>query len=193
MKISSQCVLTCAASLLTLANLHAGETYTFDQSTSTIAFEVRHMLGTAKGQFHKFSGTIELNREEPERSSVSAKIAVASIDTGIQKRDAHLRSGDFFNVAKFPEITFKSRSVKRMGQRAGDVSGDLTMHGVTRPIVLHVELLDDPAGEHSRWKVTTAPLKRRDFGLLFGGTTEAVSGIGQDVNVRIEIEAGRGQ
>jgi polyisoprenoid-binding protein YceI len=173
------------------APLLAGETYKFDQTHSTIGFQVHHLLGTAQGQFHRFSGTIDLDRDRPENSSVTARIQVASIDTGIQKRDNHLRSPDFFNVLKFPEITFESRSVKRTGEKAGDVTGDFTMHGVQRPIVLHVELLGDPSAEHSRWKVTTAPLKRREFGLVFGGTAEAVSGIGQDVSINIQVEASR--
>jgi polyisoprenoid-binding protein YceI len=175
--------------LLALCRSVAGETYTFDQDRSKIGFEVHHLVGTAKGQFHRFSGTLDLNRDHPEQSNVITKIDVASIDTGIEKRDNHLRSADFFDVAKFPQITFKSRSVKRTGDQVGDVIGDFTMHGVTRPITLHVQLLNGPAGERSRWRVTTAPLKRRDFNLLFGGTAEAVSGIGQDVSVSIEIEA----
>src|SRR5205807_8408497 len=133
----------------------------------------------------------DLDRDSPERSSVSARIEVVSIDTGIQKRDNHLRSAEFFNTAKFPVITFKSRLVKRTGERSGDVSGDFTMHGVTEPIVLHVQFLDGTPGERSHWKVTTAPLNRRDFNLMFGSTTEAISGIGRDVAVNIEIEASR--
>ena len=180
----------CAGILLSAGNARAGETYTFDETRSRIGFEVHHLVGMARGQFHRFSGTIDFDRAQPEQSTVSARIDVDSIDTGIAKRDTHLRSADFFNVAKFPQITFKSRSVRRTSDQAGDMSGDFTMHGITRPIVLHVQLLDG-AEKRTRWKVTTAPLKRRDFGLLFGGTAEAVSGIGQDVAVNIEIEANR--
>src|SRR4029077_10482298 len=167
------------------------EHYTFDQTASKISFEVRHLLGTARGQFHRFSGTIDLDRNAPEQSSVSARIEVASIDTGIEKRDEHLKSGEFFDVSKYPAITFKSRSVKRTGDTAGDITGDFTMHGVTRTIVLHVELPNGPSGERTRWKVTTPPLKRRDFNLMFGSTAEAVSGISQEVAVNIQIEATR--
>ena len=183
-----------ALSVVILAGIapgHAADRYTFDQDGSNIRFEVRHLLGKARGQFHRFSGTIDLDRDAPERSSVSARIEVASIDTGIAKRDDHLRSADFFDVSKYPAITFKSQSVKRSGDRAGDVTGELAMHGVTRTIVLHVELVNSPTNERTRWKVTTAPLKRSEFGLLFGGTAEAVSGIGPDVAVNIEVEARR--
>ena len=188
MKRLKRIILSCSAVFFVTATANAGETYTFNQDGSTIAFQVRHLLGTAKGQFHRFSGTIDLNRDQPERSSVSARIDAASIDTGIRKRDAHLRSAEFFNVAKFPEITFKSGAVKQTGEQSGDVTGDLTMHGITRPIVLHVQLLGGGFGQRSRWKVTTTAL-RREFGLVFSGPTETVSGIGQDVSVQIEIEA----
>jgi polyisoprenoid-binding protein YceI len=173
----------------------ADETFKFDASHSTIGFRVHQFLGTANGKFTRFSGEIDLDRQHPERSSVSAKIQVASIDTGIKKRDDHLRSLEFFNVAKFPEITFKSRGVKQTGPQSGNIIGDLTMHGVTRPITLHVKLatpLTSPATvalEQTRWDVTTEPLKRRDFGLLFSSAAETVSGISQDVAIKIEIEA----
>ena len=146
------------------------------------------MLGTAKGKFSKFNGTIEVDREHPEQSSVTVSIGAASIDTGIAKRDDHLR-GELFNVAKYPEITFKSRRVKQTGANAGEITGDLTMHGVTRAIVLNVQFL--AAAEGTRWRVTTAPLKRSEFGLVFSKSAETVSMISDDVTVEIEIEAQR--
>jgi polyisoprenoid-binding protein YceI len=191
MKVLRCWILGFAGALIALADVRGGDIYTFDQTGSTISFQVHHLLGIAKGEFHRFSGTIDLNRDDPERSNVSARIDVASIDSGIPKRDNHLRSADFFDVAKYPEITFQSRSVKRTSERAGDVSGEFRMHGVKRPIVLHVQLIESRSNDRTRWKVTTAPLKRRDFGLLFGGTAEAVSGIGQDVSVNIEVESRR--
>jgi polyisoprenoid-binding protein YceI len=168
----------------------ANESFKFDASRSTIGFRVHQFLGTTNGKFTQFSGSIDLDRERPEHSSVSARIQVRSIDTGIKKRDDHLRSREFFNVANYPEIVFKSRSVKQTGSQSGDIMGDLTMHGVTTPVTLHVKLvtaLTDQA--RTRWEVTTEPLKRRDFGLMFGSATEAVSGISQEVAIRIEIEA----
>jgi polyisoprenoid-binding protein YceI len=178
-----------------IPNAVANETFKFDVSHSTIGFRVRQFLGTTTGKFSRFSGNIDIDRAHPEHSSVLAKIQVSSIDTGIKKRDDHLRSAEFFNVTKYPEITFKSRSVKQTGPQSGDILGDLTMHGVTKPITLHVKLLspmrDEASMQRSRWEVTTDPLKRRDFGLMFGSATEAVSGIGQEVPLRIEIEAVR--
>lgn len=168
----------------------ANDTYKFDQSHSTIGFTVHQYLGTTHGKFTKFDGKIDIDRDHPENSSVTARIDVRSIDTGIRKRDDHLRSPEFFNAEKYPEITFKSRSVKRTGTQSGDILGDLTMHGVTRPITLHVELLTSPnESKATRWAVTTEPLKRRDFNLMFSRGTEAMSGISQTVSIKIEIEA----
>jgi polyisoprenoid-binding protein YceI len=183
-------ILPAALSSAALAN----ETYKFDQSQSTIGFKVHQFLGTTNGRFTKFSGEIDIDREHPEKSSVSAKIDVRSIDTGIQKRDDHLRSADFFNVAKFPEITFKSRSVKQTGPQSGDILGDFTMHGVTRPVTLHVKLpsLLSNEAKQTRWVVTAEPLKRREFNLMFSQGAEAVSGISQTVAINIEVEATRG-
>jgi polyisoprenoid-binding protein YceI len=168
----------------------ANEIYQFDQARSTIGFRVRQFLGTTNGKFTQFSGSIEVDRQHPEHSSVSARIQVSSIDTGIKKRDDHLRSPEFFNVAKYREITFKSRSVKQTGPQSGDIVGDLTLHGVTKPVTLRVKLVTPVSDEaRTRWEVTTEPLKRRDFGLMFGSATEAVSGISQDVAIKIDIEA----
>ena len=173
----------------------ASETYRFDQSRSTIGFTVHQFLGTTHGKFTKFDGKIDIDREHPEKSSVTAKIDVRSIDTGVVKRDNHLRSPEFFNIAKFPEMTFKSRSVRQTGQQSGDILGDLTMHGISQPITLHVELLSAISGDtkETRWTVTTEPLKRSDFKLMFSQGTEAISGISQTVAITIEIEASRPQ
>src|SRR6266446_1577990 len=145
----------------------ANELYRFDQSRSVIGFAVHQFLGTTHGKFAKFDGKIDIDREHPEKSSVTARIDVRSIDTGIVKRDNHLRSPEFFNVERFPEITFKSRNVKQTSPQAGDILGDLTMHGLTKPITLHVKLLTLPNDKQTRWAVTTDPLKRRDFNLMF--------------------------
>ena len=172
----------------------ANDAYKFDPSGSAIGFTVHQFLGTTHGKFTGFSGKIEVDREHPENSSVTAQIDVRSIDTHIKKRDDHLRSPEFFNVEKFPQITFKSRSLKRTGPQSGDIFGDLTMHGVTRPITLHLKLLT-PINETSRtrWAVTTEPISRSDFNLMFASAAEAVSGISQTVAINIEIEAKRAQ
>ena len=172
----------------------ANEAFKFDQSRSTIAFSVHQFLGTTHGKFKKFEGKIDIDREHPQNSSVTARIDVRSIDTGIVKRDNHLRSAEFFAVEKYPEITFKSRSVKQTGAQAGDILGDLTMHGVTKPITLHVKLISSPnETNHTRWSVTTDPLNRREFNLMFAQAAENMSGISQTVAINIEIEASQAQ
>jgi len=170
------------------------ETYKFEPSGSTIGFSVHQFLGTTRGKFTNFSGRIEVDREHPESSSVNAQIEVQSIDTQIKRRDDHLRSAEFFNVAEFPRITFKSRSVKRTGTQSGDIMGELTMHGITKPVTLHVKLLT-PINEtgRTRWAVTTDPITRRDFNLMFSPAAESVSGISQTVAINMEIGAKRAE
>jgi len=172
----------------------AKESYKFDPSGSTIGFNVHQFLGTTRGKITNFSGKVEIDREHPENSSVTAQIDVRTIDTRIKKRDDHLRSAEFFNVEKFPYIMFKSRNVKRTGPQSGDILGDLTMHGVTKPITLHVKLVT-PINEtgRTRWSVTTDPITRRDFNLMFAPASESISGIGQTVAINIEIEAKRAE
>lgn len=179
-------IIAVASTSVALAN----EAYRFDQAHSKIGFSVHQFLGTTNGKFTKLDGKIDIDREHPENSTVTARIDVRSIDTAIVKRDNHLRSEEFFNVAKYPEIIFKSRSVKQTGPQAGDVQGDLTMHGVTKPVTLHVKLLSSPNDtKQTRWSVTTEPLKRRDFNLMFSQSAEAMSGISQSVAINIEIQA----
>jgi polyisoprenoid-binding protein YceI len=173
------------------SSARANDIFKFDSAHSTIAFKVRHFLGNAKGRFAKFSGTIEVDRDHPEKSSVTATIQTASIDTAIAKRDEHLRGEDFFNVQKFPEITFKSRHVKQTGPNTGEIIGELTMHGLTRTITLHAQLLGAAEDQTSRWRIATAPIKRSEFGLTWSNSVEAVSMIADEVAVDIQIEAAR--
>jgi polyisoprenoid-binding protein YceI len=189
------CALLAAVVIAGLTSVSsANETYKFDQSGSTIGFSVHQFLGTTRGKFTNFTGRIEVDREHSENSSVAAQIDVRSIDTRIKKRDDHLRSPEFFNVEKFPNMMFKSRSVKRTGPQSGDILGDLTMHGVTKAVTLHVKLLT-PINEinRTRWSVTTDPINRQDFNLMFAPATETISGISQTVAINIEIAANRAE
>lgn len=171
------------------------ETYQFDPAHSIVSFKVRHLLGKVSGRFRQLSGTIELDREHPEQASVQATIQVKSIDTGIPKRDEHLRSADFFDAQRFPEISFQSKEVRRTGKESAEISGQFTMHGVTRSIVLQVELLGfakRDGRETTRWRITSEPLKRSNYALRWSPTVENTSMIGQEVMVTMEIEATRG-
>src|SRR5437660_10045006 len=183
----------CLFLLLLPALSASAETYKIDAGHSQIAFTIHQFVSTVRGDFHRFSGTIEVDRDHPERSSVIARISIASIDTKIQKRDHHLLSPEFFDAAKFPEITFKSRSVKQTDENSGDILGDFTMHGVTKPMTLHVKLAAPPSNEtlpgRTRWIVTTDPINRKDFGLMFSSASESVSGISNNVTPTVEIEA----
>jgi polyisoprenoid-binding protein YceI len=186
-------LFTAVAFSSTLA-AQADETYKFDPAHSSISFKVRHFFSYVTGNFTKFDGTIRVDPEHPEKSSVTATIQADSVDTKNDKRDEDLRSADFFDTAKFPTITFKSKSVKRTGEDSGDVVGDLTMHGVTKEITLHGKLLGKGKGmggrEISGWQLTTAqPIKRADYGLTWSKTVEGTAVVGQDVEVTIDVEA----
>jgi polyisoprenoid-binding protein YceI len=175
-----------------VSSAQTNDVYKIDAAKSKIEFQVGNFLGTAKGRFTMFSGTIEVDPDHPEKSSVTVTIQATSINTANAKRDEHLRTADFFDVKKFPEITFKSRRVKQTGSNAGEVAGELTMHGVTRPTALHVQLLGSAASigkdPTSKWRVTTEPISRTEFGIGMGGMA---SMIGKDVRVEIEIQAER--
>jgi polyisoprenoid-binding protein YceI len=188
--MSAKLLLTVATLVLTtlLATASASETFQIDPTHSRIGFKVHQAFATVNGRFKQFSGTVALDRQHPEKSSVTATIQVKSIDTGIAKRDAHLCSPEFFNAAKFPEIKFKSQSVKQTAPDAGDVVGDFIIHGVTKPIALHVKLLNKD-GKQTRWQVATDKLSRREFGAQFSKGLEAVSMISDKVAVDIEIVA----
>jgi polyisoprenoid-binding protein YceI len=166
----------------------SAEQYALDAAHSELSFQVRHFASNVVGRFGDFSGTVVFNRAQPERSSVEATIQVRSIDTGIKDRDHHLLSAEFFDVQKFPTITFKSTSVDRTGEHTADVHGNLTIHGTTRPVLLHVELLseknDTPDSLH--WKVA-ASLKRKSFGLGWNALVEASQAVGDDINIRMKI------
>lgn len=166
----------------------SAEQYRLDAAHSELSFQVRHFAGSVTGKLGDFSGTVIFNPAQPERSSVEATIQVQSIDTGINDRDHHLLSAEFFDVQKFPTITFKSTSVDRTGEQRADVHGNLTMHGTTRPVLLHVELLSakNDAPESLHWKIT-ASLKRKSFGLGWNALVEASQAVGDDINIRMQI------
>ncbi len=169
----------------------AEENYKIDPVHSSVGFKVRHLFSYVTGKFTKFDGIFSVDFEQPEKSSVTANIQTASIDTGEPKRDGHLRSPDFFDAAKFPEITFKSKSVKPTGKDTGDIIGDLTMHGVTKEVTLHAKFLGKGkgmGGEISGWQLTTDPLKRSDYGLTWTKAIEGTVVVGEDVEITIEVE-----
>jgi polyisoprenoid-binding protein YceI len=186
-------VLLASVSAFVLAqSAFTADTYVFDKKHSTMGFQIRHLFSKVPGKFDDFDGKIQFDETNPENSSVEVTIKTASIDTGVDMRDKDLRSPNFFDVEKFPEITFKSKSVKRTGETAAELTGDLAMHGVTKEVVLKVELLGKGAGPQgttlSGWEATTN-LKRSEFGLTWNKVIEGTQMVGDDVDVDLRIEA----
>jgi polyisoprenoid-binding protein YceI len=176
-----------------LLTVQAADTYKIDPVHSAIGFKVRHFFSHVSGSFGKFEGTIKVDPDHPEKSSVIATIDATSVDTKNEKRDEDLRSEHFFDVAKYPTITFKSKSVKQTGADSGDIVGDLTMHGVTREITLPVKFLGKGTGmggkQISGWQVTTDPIKRSEYGLTWSKAIEGTSVVGEEVSISIDVEA----
>ncbi len=170
------------------------ETFDVAPSRTVVQFKLRHMLGTVVGHFHETRGVLHLDPDAPERSSVVVTIPSRTVDTGIPLRDEHLRS-ELFEVLKYPEITFRSRRVRRTGRDQADITGDLTLHGVTKPLLLHVTLLgrtkNARGAEVSRWRATGGTFERSSFGLVWSKTVEAVSMIGDNISLEIEAETAR--
>jgi polyisoprenoid-binding protein YceI len=184
-----------AASLAFAAPALAGDTYSFDKAHTNVGFQVRHIFTNVSGKFTDFAGTIQVDRAKPESSTVEFTIQATSIDTSDQRRDQHLRSADFFDVANNPTITFKSTSVKANGKDSWLVTGDFTMHGVTKSIVLPVTLLGegkDPMGNEKMGLETGLTLNRKDYGLNWNRTLETGGVlVGDEVKVQIAVEANK--
>jgi polyisoprenoid-binding protein YceI len=169
-------------------------TWSIDGAHSIAEFAVKHMMiSTVKGRFRDLSGTVQIDERHPESSSVDAAIETASIDTGLEQRDAHLRSEDFFDAERFPRITFRSTSVAREDDDEWQVYGDLTMHGVTRPVVLDLEFEGetiDAWGKRRAAFTATTTINRHDFGLNWNGVIEAGGVVVQDkVKITLHIAA----
>lgn len=186
-------LLLAAAFCGSVLSARADDTYKLDPVHSSINFKVRHFFSFVNGSFKKFEGTIKVDPDHPEKSSVTATIDAASITTQNDKRDEDLRGTDFFDVAKYPTITFKSKSVKQTGADSGDIVGDLTMHGVTKEITLHAKFLGKGAGlggkTISGWQVTPEAIKRSDYGLTWSKAVEGTAVVGEEVTVSIDMEA----
>jgi polyisoprenoid-binding protein YceI len=170
----------------------AVETYAIDPVHSTVQFSLRHMVSKFTGSFTKVSGAIAVDRANLENSTVEAVIDVASINTHDDKRNNHLKSPDFFDLAKYTSITFKSTSWKKTGENTFDVTGNLTIKDVTKPVVLKVALLGfgpgmRPGSQLSGWDVS-ATIKKSDFNLA--GPTMLSAVLGDEVTVNISVEAG---
>ncbi|MCP4294200.1 MAG: YceI family protein [Proteobacteria bacterium] len=174
-----------------------GANYNIDITHSSVNFSVKHlMISNVKGNFSKFNGSVQIDENRKLLTGVSAKVQASSIDTGNPKRDGHLKSGDFFEVAKYPEITFKSTNIKNLGGNQYEVQGDLTIRDTTKSVTLKGEmtgLID--AGKYFGGKkagfIASTVIDRRDFGLTWNRSLE-IGGVvvGNEVTITIEIESG---
>lgn len=168
-------------------------TFRVDLSHSEANFQVRHLLGKVRGRFSDFSGEIEFDPARPEEASVAFTIQAGSIDTNQPDRDKHLRSDDFFAVDQFPTLTFVSRAIKAKGGAEYDVTGDLSIRGVTRSIVLPVSYLGsakDPWGNQRLAFEAETTINRKDYGLNWNAVLETGGFIvGDDVRVSITLQA----
>ena len=168
--------------------------YQIDPAHTSAQFKVRHMMiANVKGEFHRVSGTVHFDPASPSAASVEASIDVASISTHDQQRDADLKSPNFFDVEKYPTITFKSKKVTATSGDSFAVVGDLTIHGVTKEVDLKVEELTeetkDPWGNLRRGATAKARVHRKDFGMIFNVALEAGGFlVGEEVDLTIDVE-----
>jgi polyisoprenoid-binding protein YceI len=172
-------------------------TWNFDAEHSQVEFSVRHMMfTTVRGQFTDLEGTVSLDTERPEGSSVDVTLGVASVDTGVEDRDAHLRSPDFFDADSFPSITFRSRRVEGSISEPGDsfrVTGDLTIRSVTREVTLDARFEGtgtDPWGGTRSGFSAAVSIDRRDYGLTWNQALETGGVlVGHEVRIELQVQA----
>ena len=186
-----------AAALFSGAHVLAQHTsYAIDPAHSEVDFGIRHMgISTVHGRFALKDGVVDFDDKNVANSTVTATIDVAAVDTGNAQRDAHLKRPDFFDTAKYPTATFKSSKITQTSD-GYDVVGDLTLHGVTKPVTLHME---QPSKEQigmdkkaHRGFTATATIHRQDFGLTWNGTLKSGDAmLGDDVKMSFDIEAGQ--
>jgi polyisoprenoid-binding protein YceI len=174
-------------------------TYQIDPAHTSAQFKVRHMMITnVRGGFSRVEGRVVYEPENPSESSVEATIDARSINTLDEQRDAHLKSADFLDTDKYPTITFKGKKIERVGEGEWKVTGDLTIHGVTREVVLNVEgptgETKDPFGNVRIGASATTKIKRSDFGLTWNASLETGGWlVGDEVKIEVEVSAIRAQ
>ena len=167
--------------------------WTIDNMHSEIGFKVKHMMITnVSGNFGKFSGGLETEGHDFSKGKFEFSAEINSINTGVADRDGHLKSDDFFNAEKYPELTFKSNGVKQIANDELVIEGEMTIREVTKPIALSVELSDvvvDPYGQTKIGMAITGKIKRSDFGLKWNAITEAGSiVVSDDIKLNCDIQ-----
>ena len=164
------------------------ERYTLEKPHTQILFFADHLgFSHSLGKFTDYSGSFTFNREDPAASSVEVSIPTASLEMNDEAWNTHMKSADFFNVEKFPTMTFKSTAIKVTGEDTADMTGDLTLLGVTKPVMLHVKHNSSAkhafSGKYVSGFSATGSLKRSDFGMGYG-----LPAVGDEVEIRIEVE-----
>ena len=192
MRHKNLAVLALLSLILPAARVHAAK-YTIDPVHSDVSFKVRHMMvSKVSGRFGKFSGEINYDDKNPSAWSTQATIDAASIDTNNDKRDGHLKSGDFFDAAKYPVITFKSTGVKNINGGKAQLMGMLMMHGVEKPVTLDLEVggvVTEKGMTKAGFEATTK-INRKDFGVSYNKTLDNGGlAVGEEVEISIRIEA----
>lgn len=172
------------------------DSYEIDQVHSRVGFKIRHlMISNVVGSFGDFQGKIEFDPRAIEKSSTTAEIKIASINTANSKRDDHLRGDDFFSATKFPSMKFISKKVTKKDDQNFDIEGELTIRGVTKPVTLaavYTGSITDFAGVQKIGFTATTTINRKDFGLTWNKVLEAGGvAVGENVQIEIEIEAAR--
>lgn len=172
----------------------ATETFALDKNHTLVGFKIRHFVSKVEGRFKDFEGKIQIDRQNAAASSVELTLQTASIDTAVENRDKDLRSPNFFDVEKYPTITFKSTKIEPKGADSYEVTGDLMMHGVSKPVKLTVKstgFLKIRGVEKAGFEVT-GTLNRKDFGLVWNRPLEGGGAmLSDDVDINIQVEANK--
>jgi len=170
-------------------------TYTIDNAHSEVLFQVRHLVTKVRGRFTSFRGTVLFDEARPDHSSVNVEIAADSVDTGTPDRDAHLRSADFFDAEHYPTLTFVSTRVEHDSDDRYDVSGTLTIRGVSKAVTLPVTFLGfakDPWGHQRAGFETELAVNRKDYGLMWNAALESGGFlVGDEVKITVSAQAVR--
>ena len=180
------------AGLFLFGTSASAATYKIDPDHTTVGFKIRHLLSNVQGRFNHFDGTFDYDPEKPDTWKTTATIQAASIDTNVAPRDKHLRSADFFDVEKFPTLTFTSTGVTEVTATGAKLSGLLTLHGIEKPVVLDLEIhgvAKDPWGNVKAGFTATMKINRKDFGLTWNQALETGQFlVGDEANITLEVE-----
>ncbi|PZM85899.1 MAG: protein yceI precursor [Candidatus Melainabacteria bacterium] len=192
--IRKSAVLALVAFGLVMPSARAADTWTIDPMHTAANFSIKHMMiSTVRGGFGKVSGTVEYDGKNLAKAKVDATIDASSINTNEAKRDEHLRGKDFFDTEKFPNITFKSTAIKPKGKGKFAMTGDLTMHGVTKPVTLDVDgpsqAIKDKQGNHKVGFSASGTIKRKDFGITYNSVLDGGGvALGEEVPITLDVE-----